>query len=136
VYDIGIIPERLKRPTVGLMPTMPLLFDGQTIDPLVSVPIAIMQRFAETATAEPELDPHGFLFKIKGFFVCPPIPLHPLEDNSPRKFAHSLKFAFAMIIAPAIHNDLHISRPEAGALLKQPDLFPIGKRSVVFKTHK
>ena len=47
-------------PTVGLSPTIPLLLDGHTIDPLVSVPIASMQRFAETAAPEPELDPQGF----------------------------------------------------------------------------
>jgi hypothetical protein len=40
---------------------MPLLFDGHTIEPFVSVPIAKAQRLAETATPEPELDPQGFL---------------------------------------------------------------------------
>jgi hypothetical protein len=54
-------PERLTKPTVGFIPTIPLLLDGQTIDPLVSVPIAKTVRFAETDTPEPELDPHGFL---------------------------------------------------------------------------
>ena len=36
---------------------------GQTIEPLVSVPIVMAQRFAETATPDPELDPHGFRSK-------------------------------------------------------------------------
>jgi len=64
--------------------------DGQTIDPFVSVPIAKAQRFAETATPDPELDPQGFLSVIYGFLVCPPTPLHPLDAILPLKFAHSL----------------------------------------------
>jgi hypothetical protein len=34
--------------------------DGQTIEPSVSVPMANAQKFAETAAADPELDPQGF----------------------------------------------------------------------------
>ena len=34
-------------------------------------------------------------------FVWPPMPLQPLEENSDRKFAHSDRFALAMMIAPA-----------------------------------
>ena len=56
----GMIPARLTRPTVGLMPTMPVADPGQTIDPSVSVPIAAGTKLAATATADPELDPHGF----------------------------------------------------------------------------
>jgi len=98
---MGIIPDRLISPTVGFIPTIPLLCEGQTIEPLVSVPIASMVRLADTATAEPELDPQGLRLKTYGFFVCPPTPLQPLVDNSPLKFAHSLKLVFPMIIAPA-----------------------------------
>ncbi len=47
--EIGMIPERLINPTVGLIPTMPHAEEGQTIEPFVSVPIATEQRFAETA---------------------------------------------------------------------------------------
>jgi hypothetical protein len=32
---------------------------GQTIEPSVSVPSATALRLAATATAEPELEPHG-----------------------------------------------------------------------------
>ena len=59
VKEIGIIPERLIKPTVGLIPTIPLALDGHTIEPLVSVPMAKTVRLADTATPEPELDPHG-----------------------------------------------------------------------------
>ena len=34
-------------------------------------------------------------------FVWPPIPLQPLDDGIDRKFAHSDRFALAMMIAPA-----------------------------------
>ena len=52
-------PERLTSPTVGLIPTRPLIDDGQMIEPSVSVPTATAHRFAETATPEPELEPQG-----------------------------------------------------------------------------
>jgi hypothetical protein len=34
-------------------------------------------------------------------FVWPPIPHQPLEEGPERKFAHSDKFSYAMMIAPA-----------------------------------
>src|SRR6476661_10002900 len=34
-------------------------------------------------------------------FVCPPIPLQPLDDGADRKLAHSDRFALPMMIAPA-----------------------------------
>src|SRR5215213_2447137 len=57
---MGMIPERLTSPTVGFKPTTPFAEAGHTIEPSVSVPTAIAPRLALTATAEPELDPHGF----------------------------------------------------------------------------
>ena len=57
--EIGAMPRRLTRPTVGFNPTMPLIEAGLTIEPSVSVPTAMAHKFAETATAEPELDPEG-----------------------------------------------------------------------------
>ena len=59
VAEIGIMPERLIKPTVGFIPTMPLVDAGQVTDPSVSVPTATTQRFAETAAPEPELEPQG-----------------------------------------------------------------------------
>ena len=56
---MGMMPDLLIKPTVGLIPTMPQAEDGQTIEPFVSVPIATEHKFAETAVPEPELDPHG-----------------------------------------------------------------------------
>jgi hypothetical protein len=60
VCEMGMMPDRLQRPTVGLSPTMPLMEEGHTIEPFVSVPIASAARLAAAATPEPELEPHGF----------------------------------------------------------------------------
>src|SRR5581483_4203035 len=100
VCEIGMMPFRLIRPTVGLMPTSPLLLDGETIDPSVSVPTAAAQRFAAAATAEPELEPDGLRSSAYGFFVCPPRPLQPLDECVDRKFAHSLMLVLPRITAP------------------------------------
>ena len=59
VSEIGIIPSRLTKPTVGLIPTTPLVEEGHTTEPLVSVPTARVAKLAETAAPEPELEPHG-----------------------------------------------------------------------------
>ena len=59
LWAIGMMPLRLTRPSVGLMPTMPLMPDGQTTEPSVSVPTATLVRFAATATAEPLDEPQG-----------------------------------------------------------------------------
>ena len=39
-WAIGMMPPRLTSPTVGLMPTRPLIDDGEMIEPSVSVPTA------------------------------------------------------------------------------------------------
>ncbi|MNY72399.1 hypothetical protein D3C86_2109510 [compost metagenome] len=59
VFEMGMTPLRLTNPTVGFMPTTPFIDAGQAMEPFVSVPTATAQRLAATATAEPELDPHG-----------------------------------------------------------------------------
>src|SRR5581483_10326834 len=98
---IGITPARLVKPTVGLIPTTPLIEDGQRIEPSVSVPNEAAARLAETATAEPELEPQGLRSRIYGLRVCPPRPLQPLDEEVERKLAHSLKLALPRITAPA-----------------------------------
>ena len=69
VLEIGIMPLRLNKPTVGFIPTMPQNDDGAITEPSVSVPIATAQRLAATAAPEPELDPHGLRSRMFGFFV-------------------------------------------------------------------
>src|SRR5688572_29458262 len=92
VWEIGIIPERLTNPTVGLMPTSALTAEGQRIDPSVSVPTPTAARLAAIAAPVPELEPHGFRSSTYGFFTSPPRALHPLVDLVERMLAHSLRF--------------------------------------------
>src|ERR1044071_3343142 len=96
-----MIPARLTKPTVGLIPTSELADDGHTTEPSVSVPLAAAPRFAAPAAPDPELEPHGLRSSAYGFFVCPPRPLQPLDDFVERKFAHSLRFVLPSITAPA-----------------------------------
>src|SRR5512145_1948622 len=98
---IGMMPARLTRPTVGFMPTIPHAFAGLMIEPSVSVPTATAQRLALAATADPELEPDGVRSRTYGFRHCRPRALHPLEERFDRKLAHSERFAFAMMTAPA-----------------------------------
>jgi hypothetical protein len=76
---MGTIPVRGMRPTVGLMPTSELAAAGLRINPDVSVPTVSGENPTAADTAEPELD--GMLLV--------------------RKFANSLRFALARMIAPA-----------------------------------
>jgi hypothetical protein len=57
--EMGMMPERLTSPTVGLMPARPLMDDGLVTDPSVSLPMAAAQRLAAVAAPEPELEPEG-----------------------------------------------------------------------------
>ena len=69
LWAMGMMPARLTNPSVGLMPTMPVVCDGQMIEPSVSVPTAAAHRFAATATPEPELDPQGLRSSAYGLRV-------------------------------------------------------------------
>src|SRR6478672_9806587 len=95
------MPDRLTRPSVGLMPTSAFTFEGDTMDPSVSVPTAMAARFAAAAAPEPELDPDGVRSSAYGFFVWPPRPLQPLDEWVDRKFAHSLRLVLPRITTPA-----------------------------------
>src|SRR5450631_407391 len=101
---MGIIPLRLTRPTVGLMPTRPFADDGHTIEPSVSVPIPSAARFAESPAPVPELEPQGLRSRAYGCLVKPPRPLQPLVAWLERIFAHSLGLVFPRITAPASRN--------------------------------
>src|SRR5262245_57414052 len=78
--EIGMIPVRPTRPTVGFNPTSPQLFDGETIDPSVSVPTPTALRLDATAAPVPELDPEALRSRAYGLRVSPPRALHPLVD--------------------------------------------------------
>src|SRR5690349_3034188 len=98
---MGMMPLRLTMPTVGLIPASPFDEEGQTMDPSVSVPIPAAAKFAEIPAPVPELDPHGLRSSEYGFLVRPPRPLHPLVEWLDRMLAHSLRFVFPRITAPA-----------------------------------
>src|SRR5215470_16328377 len=100
VCEMGTTPARLVRPTVGLMPTTPLALAGQTMLPSVSVPSDTAVKLAETAAADPELEPHGLRLMPYGLLVCPPRPDHPLIDSKDRKLAHSDRLVLPRMTAP------------------------------------
>src|SRR5713226_7012832 len=77
---MGIMPARLTRPSVGLMPTSPFIEDGQVTEPSVSVPTAMAQIFAAAAAPDPELEPQGLRSSAQGLRHCPPRALHPEDE--------------------------------------------------------
>ena len=56
VAEIGRMPVRLTRPTVGRSPTSLCAAAGEVIEPLVSVPIVTAARPDAAAAPEPELE--------------------------------------------------------------------------------
>src|ERR1017187_1927748 len=77
VWEIGTMPARLVRPTVGFRPTTPLALPGHTILPSVSVPNDTAVKFDDTAAADPALEPQGLRAMPYGLLVCPPTPDQP-----------------------------------------------------------
>ena len=59
VRQAGTTPEVEISPRLGFSPTILLSIAGTRPQPAVSVPSASGTRPADTATAEPELDPPG-----------------------------------------------------------------------------
>src|SRR3954462_9964360 len=101
VCAIGMIPERLTSPIVGLRPTSEFAPDGHTMEPSVSVPTPTAARLAAIAAPVPELEPHGLRSTAYGLRHCPPRPLQPETECVERKFAHSDRLVLPMITAPA-----------------------------------
>src|ERR671935_977930 len=97
---MGTTPALLVSPTVGLRPTTPLAFPGQTTLPSVSVPSDTAAKFAEAAAPEPELEPHGLRSMPYGLCVWPPRPDQPLVDSNERKLAHSDRLVLPRMTAP------------------------------------
>src|SRR4029079_11112855 len=98
---LGMTWVRLTSPTVGFSPTMPLIEDGQVIDPSVSVPMARRTRPAATAAPLPLDEPHGLRSSAHGLRVCPPTALHPEIERFDRMFAHSLRLVLPRMTRPA-----------------------------------
>src|SRR6516165_736341 len=59
VCEIGTMPARLVKPTVGFSPTTPFALAGQTMLPSVSVPNDTAAKFDDAAAPDPELEPQG-----------------------------------------------------------------------------
>src|SRR3989442_4325270 len=137
--EIGTTPARLVSPTVGLIPTTPFSFAGHTIEPSVSVPNAAAQKLADAAAPEPELEPQAFRSSTYGLFVSPPAPDQPLVELKPRKFAHSLRFVFPRMTAPAARRfaatvescegglPLSASEPAFVCILSPVSMFPLSR---------
>src|SRR6185503_12910569 len=111
---MGMMPERLTRPSVGLKPTRPQLLAGDTIEPSVSVPTVTAHRLAAAAAPEPELEPEGSRSRAYGLRHWPPRPLHPLEECVERKLAHSERFVLPRTTAPASRSRLTMAASAAG----------------------
>ena len=65
-------PARDTRPKVGRSPVVPQRWQGEVIDPSVSVPIAKPHSPAAVAEADPALDPLAPSSRFHGLRVCPP----------------------------------------------------------------
>ena len=77
-YEASHSTPTTLTPIVGLIPTMPLVDDGPTIEPSVSEPMVAVEKFADVATPGPELDPLGTRSSAYGFRQTPPRPAsHP-----------------------------------------------------------
>ena len=99
-----MMPLRLIRPSVGLMPTRLLAAAGEVIEPSVSVPTATAARLAAIDAPEPALEPLVLRSSEYGFLLKPPRPLQPEEERVERKLAHSLKLVLPIITQPAARN--------------------------------
>ncbi len=113
---MGMIPARLIKPIVALMPTSACAADGDVTDPSVSVPIAIVEKLAAHPAPEPELEPDGVRSSAYGLCVWPPRPLQPLLECVERKFAHSLRFVLPRITAPAARRRAATNESRAATL--------------------
>src|SRR5579864_9397127 len=100
VCEIGTTPARLVSPTVGLMPTTPLALAGHTMLPSVSVPRETVEKLADSAAPDPELEPQGLRSSPYGLWVWPPTPDQPLMEKNERKLAHSDRLVLPRITAP------------------------------------
>src|SRR5207253_7110905 len=92
----GTTPTVVISRAAGFKPTTPQAAAGIRIDPPVSLPIEAAPRHAETAAAEPPLDPPGERLRSKGLWTG------PNADSSfvvPR--AHSCRLHLPTITAPA-----------------------------------
>src|SRR5262245_57883697 len=87
VAEMGMMPARETRPTVGLWPTSRAAAAGDVMEPSVSVPMPAAHRLAATAVPVPLELPDGERSSTYGLRHCPPRPLQPLIECVDRKLA-------------------------------------------------
>ena len=96
-----MIPDRLTRPTVGLMPTSPT----RTKDRRSTRRSRCRRRSPRGSRQSRRPCPSSIRRDCDRARTdsssCPPRALHPLVDLVDRKFAHSLRLVFPRITAPA-----------------------------------
>ncbi len=90
------------------------MFAGEMIEPSVSVPTATAARLAAIAAAEPELEPLVLRSSAYGLRVNPPRALQPDVERIERMFAHSLRFVFPRITAPASRRRVTMNASRGG----------------------
>ena len=117
LLEMGTTPSEGSRPTVGFNPTMPHIAAGQVTDPSVSVPRAMSTSPEPTAAPLPELEPHAVQEGSNGLVVNPPTELQPLEEDVDRKLAHSDRFVFPTMMAPASRNRATTGASSSATLL-------------------
>ena len=100
---------------MGFTPTSPVIDDGQTMEPSVSVPTPATARLAEIAVPVPELEPQALRSSAYGLRTSPPRALQPLADFVDRKFAHSLRFVLPRMTAPAARSRSTRNASRSGA---------------------
>ena len=71
VREMGTMPALISAPQAGFKPTMPCSAAQPTMEKLVSVPMATAQNPADTATAEPVLEPPGSHCAPYALCTCP-----------------------------------------------------------------
>src|SRR5512141_1233780 len=79
----AIAPKRLTRPKVGRRPVTRQRFDGDTMEPSVSVPMAKPTKPAAVAEADPADDPDDPSSRFHGFFVSRPSSHTSPHANAP-----------------------------------------------------
>ncbi|KAG0491590.1 hypothetical protein HPP92_004633 [Vanilla planifolia] len=67
LYEMGTIPDRLVRPTIGFIPTTELYDAGQLMPQSKSVARETETKLAATAMAGPLFGPHGVCAQVFGF---------------------------------------------------------------------
>src|SRR5437868_2490480 len=101
VQQSVIQPARLTRPNVGRSPLAPQRVHGETMLPIVSLPIAKPTRPATTADADPADEPLEPCFTFHGLRVKPPNHWSPIANAPSVNLATSTAPASSNFLATA-----------------------------------